>query len=300
MGQWATRRNRRKTKRLTVQVYDRLNSMLQAGMGRSRKEDKKNGIDYNFIYSTKTYETYKRECRHYIRWCKEHHPGAVSIDDLKPYINDYLQHEIDRGMSAYTISTRKMAICKLFGIRATEIMQTPTRRRVDIKRSRNVVTRDKHISAETEARLARITSCTGLRKRELMMVTGEALKYRDGAPYLHITAGTKGGKIRDVEICGETQEEVNEIISMFKAAGPMRVLPKIHNAYDNHHYRAVYANRLLKKYSRPIDSLSHSERYVMRRDRAGEILDRRAMYIVSKNLGHNRLDVIAQSYIYHT
>lgn len=300
MGQWANRRKRRKTKRLTVQVYDRLNSMLQVGMGRSRKEDKKNGIDYNFIYSTKTYETYKRECRHYIRWCKEHHPGAVSIDDLKPYINDYLQHEIDRGMSAYTISTRKMAICKLFGIRATEIMQTPTRRRADIKRSRNVVTRDKHISAETEARLARITSCTGLRKRELMMVTGEALKYRDGVPYLHITAGTKGGKIRDVEICGETQEEVNEIISMFKAAGPMRVLPKIHNAYDNHHYRAVYANRLLKKYSRPIDSLSHSERYVMRCDRAGEILDRRAMYIVSKNLGHNRLDVIAQSYIYHT
>ena len=42
MGQWANRRKRRKTKRLTVQVYDRLNSMLQVGMGRSRKEDKEN------------------------------------------------------------------------------------------------------------------------------------------------------------------------------------------------------------------------------------------------------------------
>lgn len=300
MGQWANRRKRRKNKRLTVQVYDRLNAMLQAGMGRSRKEDKKNGIDYGYIYSSKTYVTYKRECQHYVRWCKEHYPGAESIDDLKPYINDYLQHEIDRGMSAYTISTRKMAICKLFGIRATEIMQTPTRRRADIKRSRNDAKRDRHISAKTEAKLAHITSCTGLRKRELMMITGTALRYRDGIPYLHVTAGTKGGKIRDVEICGETQEETDEIIAMFKAAGPMRVLPKIHNAYDNHHYRAVYANRLLKKYSRPIDSLSHSERYIMRRDRAGEILDRRAMYIVSKNLGHNRIDVIAQSFIYHT
>lgn len=74
---------------------------------------------------------------------------------------------------------------------------------------------------------------------------------------------------------------------------------KIHNAFDNHHYRAIYAQRLLKKYSRPISSLISSEQYIMRRDRAGEILDRRAMKIVSKNLGHNRLDVIAQSYIYH-
>lgn len=298
MGQWSNRRKRRKTKRLTVQVYDRLNSMHQAGMGRSRKEDKKNGIDYNFIYSTKTYETYKIECQHYVRWCKEHYPGAESIDDLKPYINDYLQHEIDRGMSAYTISTRKMAICKLFGIRATEIMQTPNRRRSDIKRSRNNVKRDSHISAKTEAKLARVTSCTGLRRRELMMITGTALTYRDGVPYLHVTAGTKGGKTRDVEICGDIQE-VAEIIAMFKAAGPMRVLPKIHNAFDNHHYRAIYAQKMLKKYSRPIDTLSPSERYVMRRDHAGEILDRRAMYIVSKNLGHNRIDVIAQSYIYY-
>lgn len=62
---------------------------------------------------------------------------------------------------------------------------------------------------------------------------------------------------------------------------------------------AIYAQKMLKKYSRPIDTLSPSERYVMRRDHAGEILDRRAMYIVSKNLGHSRIDVIAQSYIYY-
>lgn len=36
----------------------------------------------------------------------------------------------------------------------------------------------------------------------------------------------------------------------------------------------------------------------MRKDRAGEVLDKRAMAIVSKNLGHNRISVIAQSYLY--
>ena len=36
----------------------------------------------------------------------------------------------------------------------------------------------------------------------------------------------------------------------------------------------------------------------MRKDRAGETYDKRAMAIVTKNLGHNRIDVIAQSYLY--
>mgnify|MGYP006892178420 FL=1 len=36
----------------------------------------------------------------------------------------------------------------------------------------------------------------------------------------------------------------------------------------------------------------------MRNDRVGEILDREAMLITSKYLGHNRIDIVAQSYLY--
>lgn len=41
------------------------------------------------------------------------------------------------------------------------------------------------------------------------------------------------------------------------------------------------------------------ERYIMRKERAGEVYDKLAMEIVSKNLGHNRISVIAQSYLYN-
>ena len=41
------------------------------------------------------------------------------------------------------------------------------------------------------------------------------------------------------------------------------------------------------------------ERYVMRKDRAGEVLDKLAMEITSRMLGHSRINVIAQSYLYH-
>ena len=41
------------------------------------------------------------------------------------------------------------------------------------------------------------------------------------------------------------------------------------------------------------------ERYIMRKERAGEVYDKQAMEIVSKNLGHNRISVIAQSHLYN-
>ena len=45
--------------------------------------------------------------------------------------------------------------------------------------------------------------------------------------------------------------------------------------------------------------IPRADRYVMRKDRAGEVLDKLAMEITSKMLGHNRINVIAQSYLYN-
>ena len=40
------------------------------------------------------------------------------------------------------------------------------------------------------------------------------------------------------------------------------------------------------------------EKYFMRNDRKGDVYDREAMEKVSKQLGHNRIDVIAGHYLY--
>ena len=121
-----------------------------------------------------------------------------------------------------------------------------------------------------------------------------------GSYYLHIIRGTKGGKQRNAEIMGATAEETEYVINLFKSAGKMKILPKVSSAYDNHHFRAAYAKRLYQHYSRCIDDIPKDERYIMRNDRAGEVLDRRAMKIVSKAMGHNRIDVIALNYLYRT
>lgn len=61
----------------------------------------------------------------------------------------------------------------------------------------------------------------------------------------------------------------------------------------------VIPTRLYERYARDVSKISNKkERYSMRKDRAGEVYDRVAMQIVSKNLGHTRVSVIAQSYLY--
>ena len=77
-----------------------------------------------------------------------------------------------------------------------------------------------------------------------------------------------------------------------------RLFPKLSPHYDNHYYRGIYAKRIYSFYARKENDIPKSERYVMRKDRAGEVLDKLAMKITSKMLGHERINVIAQSYLY--
>ena len=128
-------------------------------------------------------------------------------------------------------------------------------------------------------------------------ITSDDLFFEDGKAYLNVTKGTKGGKARVVEIMGASEEETRDIVAFIQSKKG-RLFPKLHTNYDNHHYRGTYAMRLYQHYARSEKDIPRADRYIMRKDRAGETYDKRAMAIVTKNLGHNRIDVIAQSYLY--
>lgn len=307
--------NKKKSKRwnkkkekyiLRNQIHNRLSKMLEAGKNESRNKDKKSMEDdvRNKIYSFETFKTYKNQCLKFANFLKEKHPEILKVQQIQiEHVNTYLQSMIDEGLSSYSISTAKAAIAKLLKQSSTEFIATPPRTRKAIKRSRYEASRDKHISKETEAKFAKITSATGLRKSEMEKVRGVDLQLHDGKYYVKVRQG-KGGKSRLALIQGETPEETKEIINLFKEAGQLKVVPKLPSHYDNHFYRGVYAKRIYNLYARPIDEIpggsidEGGKRYVMRGDRAGEILDRDAMEITSKFLGHNRIDVIALNYLY--
>lgn len=297
MGKWAKKRAKNTIK---DEIYNRLSKLFKAGNGRSRNVDKRNGVDREYIYSSKTYKTYHNECKRFAVWCRKTHPEVRHLKECKKYVNEYLTYQISSGKSPWTLTTQKAALAKLYGVDYASFIATPPRERSKIKRSRNPVSRDKNISANTEKFLSTITSATGLRRNELCKITGDALRYdSSGRPFLHITRGTKGGKIRDAVIIGATPEETEYIVGLFKSAGKMKLLPKVSSAYDNHRYRAEYAKRLYQHFARNIDEIPKKERYIMRKDRAGEILDKQAMRKVSTAMGHNRIDVIALNYLYH-
>lgn len=301
-GRWAKRRQKKKEKAQQKESYrktarERLQAMVNAGMGSKRSEDKVEADTRNKIYSKATFETYKQQFRHFADWLEQAHPEAVTLEDARGFVDDYLRHLIELERSAYSISTAKAAIAKVMGVEATQFIATPPRLRADIKRSRGEAERDKHISDKKEEELARFTSATGLRRKEMTMIKADDLFFKNGQAYLNINKGTKGGKPRIAKIVGETEEETKAIVKWIQSKDG-RLFNKLSSNYDNHYYRATYANRLYNQLKRDIDEIPTQERYVMRKERAGEVYDKQAMLLVSKSLGHNRISVIAQSYLY--
>ena len=117
----------------------------------------------------------------------------------------------------------------------------------------------------------------------------------------------KGGKSRFAPIVGPDKDR---IIARLKETKPdERVWGYVNKNADIHGYRAHYASRVYTMYRRPIESIPYdkvnpgtghryqSEVYHCRLDEAGKKLDRLAMLKVSRALGHNRVDVVATSYL---
>lgn len=304
-GRWGKKRQKRKEKAQQKKVSYRktarlrLQVMLKAGLGSKRSKDKAEADTKNKIYSKATFETYKQQFRHFADWLDKAHPEAFTLEDARGFVDEYLRHLIELERSAYSISTAKAAIAKVMGVEATQFIATPPRLRADIKRSRGVAERDKHILDKKEEELARFTSATGLRRKEMTMITAEDLFFENGQAYLNVTKGTKGGKSRVAKIVGKTEEETKDIVKWIQSKEG-RLFNKLSSNYDNHYYRATYANRLYNQLKRDIDDIPTQERYVMRKERAGEVYDKQAMLLVSNALGHNRISVIAQSYLYQT
>lgn len=311
-GRWAKKRRLRKERKQKVQPKEkkevvesyrktarlRLQEMFNAGFGTKRSSDKMNADTQNKIYSRNTFETYKRQFTYFADWLSEAHKEALTLADARGYVDEYLLHLVKLERSAYSISTAKAALAKVFQTEATQFIDTPPRERANIKRSRGLAVRDKNISSKTEKQLSMFSSATGLRRNEMINIRSEDLFFKGEKAFLNVTKGTKGGKARIVEICGTSAGETKDIARWIQCQRG-RLFPKLNSNYDNHYYRSVYAQRLYDRYKREEKDIPPKERYIMRKDRAGEVYDKQAMEVVSRNLGHNRISVIAQSYLYN-
>lgn len=174
-------------------------------------------------------------------------------------------------------------------------MVTVPRRRADITRSRGRKKSDKHFSEENNKDLVEFCRGTGLRNhKELQRIRGNQLEFKDGYFWLIGVKG-KGGKVRVVPIL---PEYLTTVVRCCLMAGKRKMWPYVSSHADLHSYRADYAAAWYQRLVRPAAFIPLADRYVCRCDRAGVVYDKAAMRQVSHFLGHNRISVIAEHYLY--
>lgn len=162
---------------------------------------------------------------------------------------------------------------------------------------------------QIEAEIARIEAIpedqrTAALTKRLGMLQDTRL-FQEG--YFVYVRNGKGGRERLSPIIGKNAEQIIERIR--ETPAEEKVWQFVHQCADIHSYRAEYATAIYKAHARKIEEIPYDkvnqgagrryqgDVYVCRKDEARKKLDRAAMLVCSKALGHNRVEVVANNYI---
>ncbi|HFI0149125.1 TPA: hypothetical protein ACGO16_002003 [Streptococcus suis] len=288
---------------------DIITAKFRAGKGKSRHEGKKEGDNFKYITSEKAFRDISACWRRFSAFVAEHSDGTdlETLDDIIKYVDEYIALKMVEGCSAWTLTTYKSHLGKVFNVPTTHFIQTPPRERKNAKRSRRETKSDRHISKKKLDFFERVGGALGLRRDELEKIKGTALaprRAKNGLWYIHVTEGTKAGKDRWAPILAENEQEEAEIIEFFKKAGTDYVFSGKHGTHrvpkklDQHVNRAGYAKRIYLLYAKDPSTLKNHQKTRLRKELYGHVLDKAAEQKVSDVLGHNRDNEFRKSYVY--
>lgn len=152
-------------------------------------------------------------------------------------------------------------------------IHVPERKREDIKRFRHECEHDRHVSKEKNKDIIDFCKGTGLRRHELAALELGHILFMEDKVYVWGRQG-KGGKHRIVEVLEEYKEHVRT-------------------------YSKVTTERVFKKCLRIWMCIVIELKNYCRKEKSGNVYDKQAMLKVSKLLGHNRKNVIANNYLWN-
>lgn len=136
----------------------------------------------------------------------------------------------------------------------------------------------------------------------------EALTYFSDCEHFLLHYKDKGKRSRIAPILGPFRDMAVEMLK--KTPKEEKVLERIPNEAGVHSFRNDYSCSVYRRYARRIEDIPYdrvnkgsgvpyqSDVYILRKDQYGRKLDRAAMAKVSKALGHNRIRVAADNYLY--
>lgn len=218
-------------------------------------------------------------------------PPKRNREDIKRSRGDRVR---DRHFSEEN-NNELVKFCKGTGLRRSELMEL---------RGKDLVTR-----AQIEDEIARLNALqagerSAAADKRLEMLQDTLLF--DEEYFTHVRNG-KGGRERLSPIIGRFAGQI--IGRIRETPAEEKVWQYVNTNADIHGYRAEYATTIYKAHARPIQDIPYdrvhrgtgrryqSEVYTCRKDEAGKKLDKAAMLVCSKALGHNRISVVADNYI---
>lgn len=281
---------------MVYQVKAQFDSMAAYGSKKWMHKAANGGKPFkDVVYSYGTMRTYLAISIRFAKWTKKLY-GCKYIQDARPFVPEYLKMHINVGHSPWTVRTYASALAKLYQCRAKDFGVTlPPRLRKDVKRSRTNAEKG-HYSEVNNEWFHKIGRDSGLRRCELTKLKPDAV-FTDGQGKHFALIKGKGGKVRFSPCLGDdlynaavkaTAEGKQYIWQAAAETIPDRLI--------EHKYRAEYAQSLYESLARDPATLPKSEKYICRRERKGIVYDRAALRVVSRALGHNRLNIVT-SYI---
>ncbi len=206
-----------------------------------------------------------------------------------------LSCERDKDFSV-TNNDTFIKFCRATGLRRRGIEETKGKDLVEYTRVAKEVVR--LLGKQNDTELSK-------REKNILSMCKDALNFTDVSHFVYVKE--KGGRERLAPIVGPNAQLV---IDRYKNTGKdEKVWLHVPSHADIHSYRGDYATAIYKLYARPIDDIPYdkfhpglgrpyqSQVYCCRKDEKGKKLDKLAMLLASKALGHNRIEIVANNYL---
>ena len=256
------------------------------------------------ITGDQTFKNYLSRSINFVRWVKANYPEVKWLEEIEKrhieIVNAYIDYlELNKQLSPFTIHGYITGVSMLLRTSNTDYDLPPksykdiTKNRIDPDAPREGFDHARH------QELLKFIKATGLRYVELCRVRPEqVVKDIYGTIKIEIVANqAKGGRPRIVLPIAEDAEWVYEYARARQAAGKDRLFSKRDGELPKycpyHPARAVFAER---KYAEAVISHGTGEIYTRRGD--GRKFDKGALQELSSNLGHNRLGICVQNYLW--
>jgi len=226
------------------------------------------------------------------------HPGDPDYFTCPKRCRENIKRSRDGGKRRFSEKNNAelVAFCKSCGTRRSELLKLKGKDLITIE----YITKEAH-------RLTELSKYRALSKSE----SADLRLYKDamlftGSQYFINIRRSKGGRDRISPLIGP---DIDRVVTRFREIAPdEKVWLSVSSNADIHHYRSDYCTKLYRMIARPIENIPYNrtsrsgKRYqgdvvFCRRDERGRKLDRNALLLCSKALGHNRISVVSEHYL---